>query len=355
MLEKIDIAKGIKALVTFRPTFLFTLCTLALCLMISIPWAFMFGTISIDPFQAINIVLSHIISSDFFNASTSPGVQNIVWELRVPRILMACITGAGLAVAGLTLQSITQNNLADPHLLGISSGAVFGAVITTLHLGDVLGEMTLPIMAFSGALIATLFVVIVSHRSSAGSATKLLMCGVAISFVLMSAANFAMYLGDNRSGHQIVFWMLGGLGQTRWPHLLLPFTICALGYLFLAFNARNINALLLGDETATSMGLNVKTLRIQLFIISALITSILVANTGAIGFIGLMIPHVARFFVGHSVNRLLPICAILGAGFLIWVDVLSRTVLSPEELPIGIITGFIGGLFFIGLLIKSSD
>ena len=328
---------------------------LVLAVLLSIPAALMFGTIDIDPMQAVNIILSYVLPDYSLAESISVGVQNIVWELRVPRMLMACLTGAGLAVAGLTLQSITQNNLADPHLLGISSGAVFGAVVTTLHIGEVWGEMTLPIMAFAGALIATLFVAFISHRATLGGATKLLMCGVAISFVLMSAANFSMFLGDTRSGHQVIFWMLGGLGQTRWDHLLLPFLICTLGYGVLHIQRHHINALLMGDETALSLGIHVKRLRIQLFITSALMTSILVANTGAIGFVGLMIPHIARYFVGHDVHRLLPICALLGALFLLWVDVISRTVLTPEELPIGIITGFIGGIFFVVLLLRQSE
>ncbi len=328
---------------------------LAVAVLLSIPAALMFGTINIDSMQAVHIVLNKLVPEYSFTESISIGVQNIVWELRVPRMLMACLTGAGLAIAGLTLQSITQNNLADPHLLGISSGAVFGAVITTLHIGEIWGEMTLPVMAFSGALIATLFVAFISHRATLGGATKLLMCGVAISFVLMSAANFSMFLGDTRSSHHVIFWMLGGLGQTRWDHLLLPCVICVVGYGVLYAQRHHINALLMGDETALSLGINVKRLRIQLFITSALVTSILVANTGAIGFVGLMIPHIGRYFVGHDVHRLLPVCALLGALFLLWVDVLSRTLLSPEELPIGIITGLIGGIFFIVLLLRQAE
>lgn len=341
------------------------LCWFFLLLLIaSIPGALLLGTVSVDPTQAIQIVLQHIFPDlsllDSSLLSLSPqekipaGINNIIWELRIPRILMACITGAGLAIAGLTLQSITRNTLADPHLLGISSGAVLGAVIVTMHVGEVIGELTLPIAAFGGSLLATLIIAAVSQNSRVSSAPHLLMCGVALSFVLMSAANFALFLGDNRASHQIVFWMLGGLGLARWSHLFIPFIACLSGYIFLHFQARYINALLIGDETAISLGINVKKLRLLLFITSALITAVLVANTGAIGFIGLMIPHICRYFVGGDLRRLLPLSALLGGLFLLWVDVLARTVFSPEELPIGIITGFIGGLFFIGLLLKQS-
>ncbi len=328
-------------------------------IIMSIPGALLLGTVSVDPIQSIQIVLDHLFPG--LSLLVLPpgeiiptGINNIIWELRIPRILMACIAGAGLSIAGLTLQSITRNTLADPHLLGISSGAVLGAVLVTIHIGEVLGELTLPLAAFAGSLLATFIIASVSQSSRASSAPHLLMCGVALSFVLMSAANFALFLGDNRASHQVVFWMLGGLGLARWSHLLIPFGVCLTGYIFLHFHARYINALLIGDETATSLGLNVKKLRLLLFVTSALITSVLVANTGAIGFIGLMIPHICRYFVGGDIRRLLPLSALLGGLFLLWVDVLARTLLAPEELPVGIITGFIGGLFFIALLLRKS-
>lgn len=326
-------------------------------IIMSIPGALLLGTVSVDPIQSIQIVLYHLFPNlsllELFPREQIPaGINNIIWELRIPRILMACVTGAGLAIAGLTLQSITRNTLADPHLLGISSGAVLGAVIVTMHVGEVLGELTLPLAAFAGSLLATLIIATVSQHSSSSSASHLLMCGVALSFVLMSAANFTLFLGDNRAGHQVIFWMLGGLGLARWSLLLIPFAVCLTGYILLHFQARYVNALLIGDETATSLGVNVKKLRLLLFVTSALITSVLVANTGAIGFIGLMIPHICRYFVGGDIRRLLPLSALLGGLFLLWVDVLARTLLAPEELPVGIITGFIGGLFFITLLLR---
>lgn len=321
-----------------------------LLISLSIPLAVSVGTATIEVDQAFIILYNFIVD----NEQQSTGNSLIIWELRFPRVLMACIAGAGLAMAGLTLQTITNNSLADPHLLGISSGAVLGAVLVTMHIGEVIGQYTLPLAAFLGAFLATAIILFVNQRFRLQNASQLLMCGIALSFVFMSAANLALFLGDVRSGHQVIFWMLGGLGLSRWSTLAIPAMICIIGGVYLALYGRQLNALLLGDETAESLGINVKQLRIKMFILSALITSIIVAHCGAIGFVGLMIPHIGRYFLGADVSRLIPLSALLGALFLLWVDVLSRTLITNQELPIGIITGFIGGLYFISLLIKAT-
>lgn len=323
-----------------------------LLILASIPIAVSIGTANIQTEHVYQTILEKILGLSFQDNPIPLGIKSIVWELRTPRTLMAIITGAGLAIAGLTLQSITRNTLADPHLLGISAGAALGAVIVTMHTGEFLGQFTLPLAAFTGSLVATLTIAIVSQSKKVHSATHLLMCGVALSFVLMSAANFALFIGDNRAGHQVVFWMLGGLGLSRWEFLVIPLVILSICFMLLCLYARYINAMLIGDETAASLGIQIKSFRFKLFIISALLTSVLVAHTGTIGFVGLMIPHIARYFIGGDVRRLLPISALFGGLFLIWVDVLSRTLLAPQELPIGIITGFFGGFFFITLLLK---
>lgn len=319
-----------------------------LLILLSIPLAVSVGTANITLMEAIDIIYRFIFDND----EESSGSALIIWELRIPRILMACIAGAGLAMAGLTLQTITNNPLADPHLLGISSGAVLGAVLVTMHVGEVLGQYTLPLAAFIGSILATSIILLINQRLRLQNASQLLMCGIALSFVFTSIANLALFLGDVRSGHQVIFWMLGGLGLSRWATLAIPTIICITGFIFLKLYAKQLNALLLGDETAESLGINVKSLRIKMFVLSALMTSVIVAHCGAIGFVGLMIPHVGRYFLGADISRLIPISALAGALFLLWVDVLSRTMLTSQELPIGIITGFIGGVYFIGLLIK---
>lgn len=323
---------------------------IALLILASIPLAISVGAANISMGKATEILYGLM-----FTDNVQPtGSSLIIWELRLPRILMACIAGAGLAMAGLTLQTITNNSLADPHLLGISSGAVLGAVLVTMHIGEVLGQYTLPLAAFIGSILATVIILFINQRLRLQNASQLLMCGIALSFVFTSAANLALFLGDNRSGHQVIFWMLGGLGLARWSTLVIPALVCLGCFLCLTLYARKLNALLLGDETAESLGINVKALRVKMFTLSALITSVIVAQCGAIGFVGLMIPHVARYFLGAEISKLIPITALAGALFLLWVDVISRTLLTSQELPIGIITGFIGGLYFVGLLIKTT-
>lgn len=322
--------------------------TIALLLCGSIPLAVSVGVANINVASVIAIIQSKLFqSSDVITGQTM-----IIWELRLPRVLMACLAGAGLAISGLTLQTITNNPLADPHLLGISSGAVLGAVLVTMHSGEVLGQYTLPVAAFMGSVLATTIVLFINKNLRFQNASQLLMCGIALSFVLTSAANLALFLGDHRASHQVIFWMLGGLGLSRWDTLIIPTIICLLGFLMLWYYARILNALMLGDEIAESLGVDVKLFRVKMFAISALITSVIVAYCGAIGFVGLMIPHIGRYFIGPETSRLIPFCILGGALFLLWVDVLSRTFLTSQELPIGIITGFLGGLYFIILLAK---
>jgi len=327
----------------------------SILIIVSIPLVVMFGSVVIPFNETMDIFFSHLPFIDgVVNHSVSSGTNSIIWELRLPRTLLACIAGAGFALAGTTLQVATRNTLAEPHLLGVSSGAVLGAVIATLHVGDIFSEFSLPAFAFFGALLAT-FCIALMHRyvPSSGPFT-LLMSGVAISFIFASLANLLLFLGDHRASHQVIFWMLGGLGLARWDTILLPFSVCFIAYVYLLYQSTRMNALLLGDETAHSLGVPVDRLRLQLFVCSAMVTAILVASCGAIGFVGLVMPHIARSLVGGNTQRVLTLSALLGALFLLWADLLARLILSPEELPIGILTGLLGGIFFLFILGKRS-
>lgn len=280
----------------------------------------------------------------------SRGREAIVWDIRFPRTLLAGFVGAGLAIVGAALQSVTRNPLADPHLLGISSGGAAGAVLALLHTGLFLGLLTVPLMAFAGALAATLVVLGVTHFAGATSADRLVLAGVAVSFIIMSLANILIFLGDPRATHTVVFWMLGGLGLAQWSHLLFPLGILVLTVPYLLAKAGDLNAMTIGDETASTLGIPVARFRLTVFVVGALITGVMVAFSGIIGFVGLMIPHIARFLVGGGYTRVLPVSLLLGAIFLIWADILARTLMAPEDMPIGIVTGLIGGVFFIFLL-----
>ena len=320
-----------------------------LLLVLSVVVAVMVGSVNIPVATVLGIAVNEVWPG-LVTPDWSPGRQAIVWELRVPRALLAGLVGAGLALVGAALQSVTRNPLADPHLLGISSGGAAGAILALLHTGLFLGLLTVPLMAFAGALVATLVVLGVTRLAAATSADRLVLAGVAVSFVILSLANVLIFLGDPRATHTVVFWMLGGLGLAQWSHLVYPLAVLALVAPWLLARASDLDAMTIGDETAATLGIAVTRFRLTVFVAGALVTGVMVAFSGLIGFVGLMMPHIARALTGGSYRRVLPVSMLLGAIFLIWADILARTLMAPEDMPIGIVTGLIGGVFFIALL-----
>lgn len=301
------------------------------------------------PLDVVWRILLHKLFG-FGVADWNPGQEHIVWLIRVPRMLLGALVGAGLALIGAVLQAVTRNPLADPHLLGVTSGATLGAVIVVLHVGEIIGLLTLPIAAFIGALLSMLVVLMIASRHGRLDSDRLLLCGVAVSFVMMAIANLLLFMGDHRASSAVMFWMLGGLGLARWELLTVPALSVLLGLVLLLGMARPLNALMAGEQTAVTLGLNARAVRLRVFVIASLMTGVLVSISGSIGFVGLMVPHIARRLVGAEHRRLLPVCLLLGSVFLMWVDVAARTLIAPEDLPIGVATAAIGGLFFIGLM-----
>lgn len=335
-----------------RRSFLLLVLLGLAALVLSICFGISLGSAPI-PLSTVWSVLLNKLGLTNIAPTWTAGRESIIWDVRAPRAILASVVGAGLAVVGAVLQPATRNPLADPHLLGVSSGAAFGAILALMHTGLVLGPMTAPLFAFAGALGATALVFFVARITSSTTADRLILSGVAVSFVIMSLANLLVFLGDPRAAHTVVFWMLGGLGLAQWSHLLLPTTTLVVCVSLLMAKARALNALALGDETATSLGLQVRPLRMQLFILTALLTGVMVAFAGAIGFVGLMVPHIVRLIVGSDNLKVLPASAILGATGLIWADIAARLAMAPEDLPIGVITGLAGGLAFVLLLARN--
>lgn len=305
---------------------------------ISVPLATVWGIL-------VNKVVPGTIPQDW-----SAGREAIVWELRFPRAILAGFVGAGLAMVGGSLQAVTRNPLADPHLLGISAGGAFGAILALLHTGMFLGLLTVPLFAFLGALCATILVLAVSRFAAATSADRLILAGVAVSFIVMSLANVLIFLGDPRATQTVVFWMLGGLGLAQWGQLIYPLVTLVLCGTYIWRKARDLNAMTLGDETASTLGIPVARFRLKIFATGALITGVMVAFSGIIGFVGLMVPHIVRLLVGGDYTRVLPASALFGAIYLLWADIIARTVMAPDDIPIGIVTGLIGGVFFVWIL-----
>lgn len=333
-----------------RPWTLWVVMALGLLgLVASMSIAVSVGAIGV-PMQTVWGVLVNKLLPGVVTPDWSAGREAIVWDIRFPRAILACCVGAGLAIVGASLQSVTRNPLADPHLLGISAGGAFGAILALLHTGMFLGLLTVPLMAFLGALGATMLVLAVSQFAVATSADRLILAGVAVSFIVMSLANVLIFLGDPRATHTVVFWMLGGLGLAQWSQLIYPLAVLVLCGVYLWLNASSLNAMTIGDETASTLGIPVARFRLTVFVVGALITGVMVAFSGIIGFVGLMVPHIVRLLVGGDYRRVLPVAAIFGAIFLLWADILARTVMAPDDIPIGIVTGLIGGIFFVWLL-----
>lgn len=309
------------------------------------------GTVAV-PLGTVWGILANQLVPDLVTPDWTPGRASIVWDIRFPRALLAALVGAGLGLTGAALQSVTRNPLADPHLLGISSGGAFGAIAALLHTGLFLGLLTVPLMAFAGALAATLIVLAAARLTGATSADRLVLAGVAISFIIMAGANILIFLGDPKATHTVVFWMLGGLGLAQWSHLIYPAAVLIPAALWLWSQSPALNAMSLGDETAASLGIPVARFRLSVFVAGALVTGVMVAFSGIIGFVGLMMPHLVRLVAGGDNARVLPLSALFGAIFLVLADTLARVVMAPEDMPIGIVTGLIGGIFFLWLMAR---
>ena len=324
-------------------------CLGSILLIISLSIGISVGAVSVQTSTVWGIILNKF-SPDLIEQTWSKGKEAIVWDIRFPRTILAIMVGSGLAIVGASLQSVTRNLLADPHLLGISSGGAFGAILALLHTGLFIGLLTVPLLAFLGALFATFLVLIVSRLTSSTSADRLVLAGVAVSFIVMSCANILIFLGDPKATHTVVFWMLGGLGLAQWNQLIYPLIVLLICGLWLFSQARVLNAMTVGDESASTLGINVTKFRFVIFVVCALITGVMVAFSGIIGFVGLMVPHIVRMIVGGDYFRVLPLSALLGAIFLLWADIAARKIMPPEDMPIGIVTGLVGGIFFVWLL-----
>lgn len=327
----------------YRPLLLL----LTVALLISCLLALGFGAAALEPRQVLGILAERLFGVQSQEANWSTGQAQIVWVIRAPRVMLGALVGAGLALIGCALQAATRNPLADPHLLGVSSGAAFGAVLVLLYLGEFAGALSLPLGAFAGALASLLLVLAVAGRLHS---ERLLLGGVAVSFLLMALSNLLLFMSNPHAASAVLFWMLGGLGSARWDSLWLPALCLGLALPLLLGLARALNALLAGEQAAVSLGLAPNRVRLLVFVVTSLLTGVLVALSGAIGFVGLMLPHVARRLVGADHRRLLPVSALLGALFLVWADVVARCLMAPQDLPIGIVTAACGGLFFILLL-----
>ncbi|WP_105968208.1 FecCD family ABC transporter permease [Streptomyces geranii] len=308
------------------------------------------GAVNIPVGDVWGILLRHLTSG---GATDDPALDQIVWTFRAPRVLLAALVGAGLAVVGAVLQTLVSNPLADPIVLGFSYGASLGAVLV-ITLGGAalggLGGLGVSGAAFVGALAAGVLVFALGQRRGRLAPTRLVLAGVAVGYVLLSLTSFVQLLATPTELRTVMFWMLGSVAGAQWDQLPTVAVVVLTSTVVLTLFGRRLNALLAGDESATALGVDVNRLRAILLVISALLTGTVIAVAGGIGFVGLMIPHLVRLTTGADHRRLLPLTALLGAIYLVLVDLLSRTLTRPNELPLGILTALLGAPFFLWLL-----
>ncbi len=275
--------------------------------------------------------------------------DGIVWQLRLPRVLTAAAVGAGLSLVGAVMQALTRNQLADPYLLGLSSGASLGAV-SVLLLGVTL---LLPVAAFGGAILALLATLGLASSLGRITPTRTVLAGVAVSSLAAAITSFVIFWAATGDSYRDVLnWLLGSLAGARWPQVAIAVGAMLVIGVPLTFAGRVLDAFAFGDTTAASLGFSVSRVRWGLLGASALLTGALVSVSGSIGFVGLVLPHAVRLVVGPGNRSLLPLSALVGGTFLIWADTLARTVFDPRELPVGIVTALIGAPVFALLLAR---
>ena len=281
-------------------------------------------------------------------------VSRIVLDLRLPRALLAVIVGAGLGMVGAVLQTLTRNDLADPFLFGLSSGAAAGAVVVITVTGNILGFWTLPVAAFAGALVSAMIVLALFGKLVQQSPSQMVLAGLAVSVLFLSATYFLIFAGDQRAAHSVLFWTLGGLGLANWKILPLAFAGLVVIAALVMTTHRSLDALLAGDDAANTLGVNVRRYRQFAFLVCAFSTASFVALSGVIGFVGLMVPHLARGLVGPLHGPLLLSSAIIGAVLLLVSDIAARTLLAPQEIPIGVLTTAVGAVFVLFLVRRTT-
>ncbi|MFD2472457.1 FecCD family ABC transporter permease [Amycolatopsis silviterrae] len=284
------------------------------------------------------------------------GQYRIIWDLRLPRVLLAVVVGAGLSTVGVAIQAMVRNALAEPYVLGISSGASVGATAVTLFgVFASLGIYALSVGAFVAALAATLIVYLVARTRQGLTPLRLVLTGTTLSYGSFAVTTVIVFQAPNgEAARAALFWLLGSLAGANWGTLPIAAIVVVGGVLLLLALAGRLNALAMGDEAATTLGVDVGKLRVLLFIVCAAMTGVLVAVSGAIGFVGLILPHLVRLVVGADHRRVLAVAPLAGAVFLVWVDVAARVLAAPEELPIGVLTAAVGVPAFLFLMRRRS-
>lgn len=330
---------------------------LALLLLLVLLLSIGSGAVTIRPLEVLHILsgLAGLVPAD----TIDQGHQIVLADIRAPRVALGMLVGAGLAVSGAAMQGLFRNPLADPALVGISSGAALAAVsVIVLGAGvlsglqNLLGIYTLPVAAFLGSLATTLFVYRLSHVNGQTDVATLLLAGIAINAVAGAATGLLTYMADDAQLRTLTFWSMGSLGSANWEQVMTAAPFILFAIIVIPLQAKALNAILLGEAEAGHLGFNLERIKKMLIVLVAMAVGTAVTLTGIIGFVGLVVPHLLRLAMGPDHRFLLPASALLGGSLLLAADLLARTIVAPAELPIGIITAALGGPFFLWLLMR---
>ncbi|WP_369031159.1 FecCD family ABC transporter permease [Streptomyces adonidis] len=333
---------------TVPVTVLWTVTGLAV-LAASVAVAITIGPADIGVGDVWSAVAAHLGGEE---SQLSPIRDGIVWNLRLPRTLLAAVCGAGLAVCGAVMQSLLRNPLADPFVLGVSSGASTGAVVVVV-LGVGGGALSVSGGAFVGAVASFALVLLLSHTLGA-TTDRVVLAGVAIMQLFSALTSFVVLTAaDAETTRGVLFWLLGSLSGAGWNEVWLCLAVLVAALAVCLGYARTLDAFAFGQDAAATLGVSVARTRLVLLCVTALLTAALVSSAGAIGFVGLVLPHAARALTGAGHVRLLPVTAVAGAVFLVWVDTLARTALDPQEVPVGVVTSLIGVPAFVLVLYRT--
>ena len=322
--------------------------TLPLVLLAAVVAAVGTGAVHISPAQVVSIFTAPLGAAPL--ATYDEQQAAVLWVIRLPRVVLGALVGAGLAVAGAAMQGLFRNPLADPGLLGISSGASLAAAMSVVLGFHVFGPYSLPVAAFLGSLLSTAVIYLLSQERGRVNVPTMLLAGIAINALCGAGTGLMTFLATDEQLRSITFWSLGSLGGATWPTVVSAAPLILLGALVLPLTARALNALMLGESGAAHLGIPVTRVKWLIVVLVALSVGAGVAVAGTIGFVGLVVPHVLRLLTGPNHRTLLPASALLGAALLVLADLVSRTVAIPAEVPIGIITALLGAPFFIYLL-----
>ena len=334
--------------------YLFICLGLLALLVIALFWALSIGTVKLPLVNIYNTVIEQLFSGQPIEGVDRGPVHDIVWLLRLPRLVLAALVGMGLSVCGVIMQAVVKNPLADPYILGISSGASLGATAAILlGIGAFMGENFIGLAAFAGAFAISLLVLFISNLGGRSNSVKLLLAGMALSAVCSAFSSFIVYFANNKEGMQtIAYWMMGSFSGAKWDNLIVIVPIVVVAVLFFWSQSRILNLMLLGDESALTLGTDLHVYRQFYLLISSIIVGFVVYAAGTVGFVGLIVPHVIRMLVGTDHKRLVPVTALAGAIFLVVADTLCRILIPGAELPIGILVAMIGAPCFVYLMVK---